>query len=339
MSGNKIGVGMIGLGGASYMHEIGYRESSAHADIVALCDINEKVVNRRAKNNNAQVYTNYLKLLENPAVDLVDICVHHDLHYEIALAALEHQKHVFVEKPITVESKQALKLIDTAKQKGVKLSVAENTRFVKSYLETEKILKEGTLGDILVVRTLIAGSEVFRIKKADSWVGKKPHGGAILDMCVHTFYLLKWLFGGLYDVHAFSSKKIPEGELEDNAVILGHLVNGADIITNVSCTMEIPWTERLEVYGTKCGLIVDHLANPTLRYYKGSMDWQGKIVEQVPFDPRGWKYQSFVEEVKDFVNAVVDDRQPTIDPQDGYYAVKAVEAVEASIKSGKPVLV
>jgi UDP-N-acetyl-2-amino-2-deoxyglucuronate dehydrogenase len=337
MSGKKIGVGMVGLGGASYMHELGYRESSNHAEIVAMCDLNEKIVSKRAKKNNAQTYTNYLELLSNPAVDLVDICVPHSMHFEVALAALEQKKHVFVEKPITVKSEQALRLIDKANEVGVKLSVAENTRFVKSYLETEKILKEGTLGDILVVRTLIAGSEVYRIKKPDSWVGKKPYGGAILDMCVHTFYLLKWLFGGLRDVQGFSSKLIPEGELEDNAVVLGHLNNGADIITNVSCTMEIPWTERLEVYGSKCGLIVDHLANPTMRYYHGSMDFEGKVVDQVPFDPRAWKYLSFIEEVKDFVDAVYNDRAPTIDPMDGYYAVKAVEAVETSIAAGKPV--
>jgi UDP-N-acetyl-2-amino-2-deoxyglucuronate dehydrogenase len=339
MSRQKIRVGLVGVGGAAYMHEIGYKSSSEFAEIVAMCDVNEKGVAKRAKNLNARVYTDYHELVSDPAIDLVDICTPHFLHYEVALAALEQKKHVFVEKPITVRSEQAMELINKAKEAGVKLSVAENTRFVKSYLETEKILKEGLLGDIRTVRTLIGGSEVPRIKFGNSWVGKKPYGGAILDMCVHTFYLFKWLFGGLHDVRGFSSKIIPEGEMEDNAVVLGHLANGAEIITNVSCTMEIPWTERLEIYGSKGGLIVDHLASPTLKYFKGGMNFEGVGVEAVPYDPRGWKYLSFVEEVKDFVNAVYEDRLPTIDPMDGYYAVKGVEAVEESIASGRQVVV
>jgi UDP-N-acetyl-2-amino-2-deoxyglucuronate dehydrogenase len=337
MAKDKIRVGMVGLGGAAYMHEVGYKNSANCAEIVAMCDLNEKIVNKRAKPSGARVFTNYLDLVSDPGIDLVDICVPHAMHFEVALAALEQKKHVFVEKPITVKSEQALVLIKKAKEAGVKLSVAENTRFVKAYLETEKILKEGTLGDIWTVRTLIAGSEVPRIKNPNTWVGKKPYGGAILDMGVHTFYLFKWLFGGVHDVQGFSSKIIPEGELEDNAVILGHLANGADIIMNVTCTFETPWTERLEVYGSKAGLIVDHLANPTMRYYKGVMDFKGTDVTEVPYEPTAWKYLSFIEEVKDFAAAVYEDRVPTIDPMDGYYAVKAVEAVEASIRTGKPV--
>ena len=339
MSKQKIRVGLIGLGGAAYMHEAGYRQSTDYAEIVAMCDLNEKIVSKRAKPYDAKVYTNYLDLVSNPAVDLVDVCAPHPMHFEIALAALEQKKHVLVEKPICVKSEQAQVLIDKAKKAGVKLSVAENTRFVKSYIETEKILKEGILGNIWTVRTLIAGSEAFRLKKADSWVGKKPYGGVILDEGGHTFYLLKWLFGGLHDVQGFASKVVPEGELEDNAVILGHLINGADINVNFSCTMEIPWTERLEIYGSKGGLIVDHLANPTLRYYNGSMDFKGKVNDQVPYDPMAWKSLSFIEEVKDFVNAVYEDRPPTIDPVDGCYAVKVIEAVASSIESGKPVIV
>jgi predicted dehydrogenase len=277
-------------------------------------------------------------LINDSSIDLVDICLPHTYHFEVALAALEGKKHVFVEKPITVKSEQALVLIEKAKAAGVKFSVAENTRFVSSYLETEKIIKQGILGDIWTVRTLIAGSEVTRLKSSDTWLGKKPYGGVILDAGVHTFYLFKWLFGGVRDVHGFASTIVPEGEAEDNAVILGHLANGAEIVMNLSCTMETPWTERLEVYGSKGGLIVDHLANPTLRYYHGVRDFEGTIVPQVPYQPAAWKYLSFIEEVKDFVNAIYEDRTPTIDPLDGYYAVKAVEAVELSINTGKPVV-
>jgi UDP-N-acetyl-2-amino-2-deoxyglucuronate dehydrogenase len=332
MAADKTRVGMIGLGAISYAHEAGYSEMGEHCQIVAMCDINEEEVNNRiGMYEGSKGYTHYQDLLENPDVDMVDIIVPHVLHYEIAKGALLKGKHVLVEKPITVKSEQGQELIDLAKKAGLKFSVAENTHFVTAYLKAEEILKQGILGDIWTVRTLIAGSEVYRIKDPNLWHGKAPYGGVIIDSSVHNFYLFKWLFGGVKDVLGFASKIIPEGEVEDNGLILGHLANGAEFQLNTSCTYEIPWTERVEIYGSRGGMIIDQLANPVVRYYLGSNDIEGTVVEDVTFDPLGWKFMSMVAEIKDFVAAVREDRPPRINPADALYALKAAEAVERSI--------
>ena len=336
---SKVRVGIIGLGGISYAHEAGYNDFEEACEIVALCDINsEEVENRKAMYPNALGYTRYQDLIMNPDVDMVDITAPHPLHYPIAKAAMEAGKHVLVEKPITVESGLGKELIELAKQKHVKFSVAENTKFVTAYLKAEEIIKQGLLGDIWSVRSLIAGSEVGRIKDPNLWHGKKPYGGVILDSSVHNLYLYKWLFGGVRDVIGFASKLVPEGEEEDNGLILGHLVNGAEFQLNVSCTFEIPWTERLEVYGSKGGMIIDQLVDPVVRYYNGSGDIDGTIVTDVPFDPMAWKFNSMMAEVKDFVLAVRDDRLPSVDPEDALCAVRVVEAVDKSIQGRVPVV-
>jgi predicted dehydrogenase len=302
-------------------------------EITALCDINEEEVNNRiGMYADAKGYIHYQDLLEDTAVDMVDIIVPHVLHYEIAKAALEKGKHVLVEKPITVKSEQGEELINLAKKRGRKFSVAENTHFVTAYLKAEEILRQGILGDIWTVRTLIAGSEVYRIKDPNLWHGKAPYGGVILDSAVHNFYLFKWLFGGVRDVLGFASKIVPEGEMEDNGLILGHLANGAEFQLNTSCTFEIPWTERVEIYGSKGGMIIDQLTNPVVKYYLGSGDIDGTVVEDIPFDPMAWKFNSMIAEIKDFVTAVVENRPPRVDPADALYALKAAEAVEKSIE-------
>ncbi len=335
---DKVRVGLIGLGSISFAHEAGYSEAGEACEIVALCDINaEEVDSRLGMYPGAKGYTRYLDLVADPRVDMVDITVPHELHYETAKAALEHGKHVLVEKPITVKSEHGEELIALAKQKGLKFSVAENTHFVTAYLKAEEILRQGILGDILTVRSLIAGSEAHRIRDPRLWHGKAPYGGVILDSAVHNFYLYKWLFGGVRDVLGFASKLVPEGEVEDNGLILGHLANGAEFQLNTSCTFEIPWTERLEVYGTKGGMVIDQLADPVARYYLGSNDYDGVILEGVPFDPLGWKFTSMVAEVRDFVSAVLEDRPPRVDPADALYALRAVEAVAKSIETGQPV--
>jgi predicted dehydrogenase len=338
MAEKKVRVGLIGLGSISYSHEAGYSELGDACQIVALCDINEEEVNNRiGMYEGAKGYIRYQELLDNPDVDIVDITVPHVLHYEIAKAALEKGKHVLVEKPITVKSEQGEELINLAKQNRLKFSVAENTAFVTAYLKAEELLQQGILGDIWSVRTLIAGSEAYRIKDPNLWHGKAPYGGVILDSSVHNFYLFKWLFGGVRDVLGFASKIIPEGEMEDNGLILGHLANGAEFQLHTSCTFEIPWTERVEIYGSQGGMIIDQLANPVVKYYLGSNDIDGTVVEDVPFDPMAWKFNSMIAEVGDFVHAVIEDRLPRVDPTDALYALKAAEAVARSIETRQPV--
>jgi predicted dehydrogenase len=333
MAEKKIGVGMIGLGGISYAHEAGYADMGDECTIVAMCDIHEDEAKNRCGIYNAKPYKKYEDLLNDPAVDMVDITSPHPLHYPMAKLAMEKGKHVLVEKPVTVNSEQGNELLKLAEKTGIKFSVAENTRFVTAYLEAEKILQKGTLGKILTVRTQIAGSEVYRIQDPTLWHGKAPYGGVILDSAVHNIYLYKWLFGGVKDVMGFASKLVPEGEVEDNGLIIGHLNNGAEFQLFTSCTIEIPWMERVEIYGDKGGLVIDQLANPVAKVYMGSSDIDGTVVENIPFDPFAWKFNSMMAEVKDFVAAIKDNRKPTIDPADTVYAVKVIEAIDESIKN------
>jgi UDP-N-acetyl-2-amino-2-deoxyglucuronate dehydrogenase len=332
VAGKRIGVGIIGLGGISFAHEAGYCEIGDLCQIVAMCDLNAQEAANRAAFYNAQAYARYQDLLEDPDLDIVDVTLPHPLHYEVALAAIDQGKHVLVEKPMAVSSQQGQDLIDRAHRAGVKFGVAENTRFVTAYQKAQQVLDEGLLGNVWTVRTLIAGSEVHRIKDPAQWHGKAPYGGVILDSAVHTFYLFKWLFGGVKDLLGFASQIIPEGEVEDNGLIVGHLANGAEFQSHISCTMEIPWTERLEVYGSRGGLIVDQLVDPVAKVYQGSGDIDGMAVAGIPFDPLAWKYNSIAAEVQDFVSAIAQDRPPLLDPQDAVYALRAVEAVATSIQ-------
>ncbi len=337
MSTRQLRVGIVGSGGIAYVHEAGYTGCGDLARIVAVCDINEEVARERAAPYEAKVYADYRALVADREIDLVDITVPHRWHYDIALAALEQGKHVLVEKPLALTSGQALHLIQTAQAQGVKCTVAENTHFVAAYREVERLLAAATVGDIRFVRTSISGSEVARIQSASSWVGSVENRGVILDSGVHSFYLLRWLFGGVRDIQAAAYKILPESQVDDTTLASGHLANGAVFETAQSCIVEAPWTERLEVHGSKGSLIVDHLANPTLVHFSGSDDVEGTPIVAVPYEPLAWKYLSMIEEIRDFVQAVLEDRAPLINPMYGYHAIQAVEAAYLSIAEGRVV--
>jgi len=333
MHGDRIGVGLIGLGSINRAHTVGYLDSSDKARIVAVCDIDASTVTARAAALQAAGYTDYLALLQDPAVDAVDITLPHHLHYRVAKAALEHGKHVLVEKPMAASTAECMELIEVAGRGDRIFTVAENTRFVTAYMEAEKLVRDGTLGDPRLIRTFIYGSEFERLTTTNAWIGRKADaiGGVIIDCGAHSFYLLKWFFGEIEAVQAFQATFVPGSEVEDFAVISGTLRNGAIFTCEFTATAEIPWGERCEIYGSKGSLIIDQLQKPPIVHYRGAEDFEGVPLTGTPYNPRGWKHQSIVDEVKDFVAAISERRGPTVDPLDGYYAIKVVERAYESI--------
>lgn len=328
----RIRFGLVGLGEVSVAHEMGYVASADMARIAAVCDVDPSAAQLRASRHGARVYTNYHELAQDPEIDAVDIMVPHYLHYPIAKTMLENGKHVLVEKPMAVTAAQAFELCDLAKQRHLKFTVAENTRFVQAYQETERLLLSGALGAPRLIRTFIYGTEMERIKDRNNWIHKEMEsgGGAMIDMAAHSIYLLKWFFGEFAEVDASQWKYVPFIETPDNAAINGILKNGAVFTTQYTEIAEIPWGERLEIYGDKGSIIVDQLHNPPAKHFDGPADFFGKPLENVPYWPREWKQNSMIAEVQDFVEAVVHDRPPTIDPYDGAYVIDVIERAYAS---------
>lgn len=330
----RVGFGLVGLGGISRAHLPGYVDSP-HAELVSVCDVNETVAHEIADRFAATPYLDHHELFADPRVEAVDIALPHYLHHPVVADALEAGKHVLVEKPLAVTSTECDDLIERATRRGLSLSVAENTRFVTAYLEAQKLLLGGALGEPRLVRTLISGSEVQRLRNTALWKGRfdGSGGGAIIDAGPHSFYLLKWLFGEIALVRGFHDRLIEEAQVEDNAVVAGRLRSGALFRCEFTFTAEVPWGERLEVYGSEGTLIIDQLVDPPAVWIRGSTDYGGERLD-VPYDPRRWKLASITAGVRDFAAALAEGRPPTVDPRDGAYGVLVSERAYASADAG-----
>jgi predicted dehydrogenase len=340
MSREKLRYGLIGLGGICMAHEWGYREKTDRMQITAVCDINTTIAERRAKPYQAKVYTDYRQLIEDPEVEVVDITLPHTLHYTVAKYAIEHKKHVIIEKPLTINPEEGLDLIKRAEKSGVKFTVAENTRFVKAYLEVEKLIQEGVLGEPRFIRTFISGSEIPRLRNTESWKGRRDGtgGGALLDAGAHSFYLLKWLVGELDEVLAYQTKYVEVSQVEDGGIVVGRTKNNAFFSTEYSFIVEAPWNERLEYHGSLGSIIIDQLNNPPAIHFKGERDMAGTPL-QVEYEPMRWKIISIADGIKDFVDAIWDDRSPKVNPMDAYYAIKVIERAYQSANLVHPLKV
>ena len=330
-----VGFGLIGLGGISGAHATGY-SSSPHAEIVAVCDTRPEVLASRAQELGARPHARYEELLADARVEAVDVSLPHNLHYPVVRAALAAGKHVLVEKPLALTSQECVDLIELASAAGLKLSVAENTRFVTAYLAAERLIAAGELGEPRLIRTFISGSEVRRLRDTSLWKGRTDGsgGGAIIDAGPHSFYLLKWLLGEIVSVRGFHDRLVPEAQVEDNAVVAGELASGALFRCEFTFTAEIPWGERLEIYGSDASLVVDQLLDPPAVLFRGGSDYDGEPVAGVPHDPRNWKRLSIAAGARDFAEAVAVGRPPTVDPRDGLYGVLVAERAYESAAAG-----
>jgi predicted dehydrogenase len=331
----RVGVGVIGLGLISVAHLDGYARSP-HARVVAVCDVDGARARDKAAELGAKAYTSYHELLADPDLATVDVILPHNLHHAVVADALEAGKHVLVEKPLALTSEQCTELIALADRASLTLSVEENTRFVAAYLAVERLLSAGALGEIRLVRTLIHGSEVTRLRNPALWKGRKDGsgGGAIIDAGPHSFYLLKWLFGPIATLRAFHDRLVDEAQVEDNGVVAGRLESGALYRCEFTFTAEIPWGERLEVYGSEGSIVVDQLLDPPAVHIRGAEDYERVPLDGVPFDPRGWKRESIARSVSDFIAALAEQRAPLVSPRDGAYGVLVSERAYASAAGG-----
>lgn len=136
----------------------------------------------------------YRRLLDDPAIDCVDICVPSALHAEVAVAALAAGKHVYCEKPMATSRSQAADMLDAARAARKKLMIGQHMRFEPSVVRLRTALERCPLGDVYFAR-----AQWLRRRRLPGKPGFTRRalsgGGALYDIGVHVLDLAWWLMG------------------------------------------------------------------------------------------------------------------------------------------------
>ena len=143
----KIKIGIIGSGGMA-RHHLTRFSSMESADLVAIASRNEQTGTQLAKEHKAAFISEWGRLIEREDVDGIVICTHNDSHGEIALAALQADKHVFVEYPLASDIGEGESALRLAEKQELVLRVSHP----EAVSNTHKALKQkiGELGDLLL---------------------------------------------------------------------------------------------------------------------------------------------------------------------------------------------
>jgi len=334
----KIGVAIIGMGDAGCLHVDSYNSLKEKAKLIAICDKNKECADANASMYEAIACTDYHDVLNREDVDIIDICLPHHLHAQVAVEAAEAGKHVLVEKPIATTLKDADRMISAAKKSKVKLMVAENHAFLPAHQVAKELVDKGVVGRIFLAKAYEVVGDVPVV--SGTWKTSPEAIGTLLDMGVHRFFILRWIVGEIKSVFAFAEKLVCEIETDndDTAAILLKFKNNALGEVDLNCCAVSEPTNRLELYGTKGTIIEDHMWEQPLMYssIKEGFETDGWVkphVEHAPFP--GYYGISFKNEIEHFLDCVRDDKEPLVTGELGKEALKVALCAYKSVRTGK----
>ena len=194
----KTGIGLIGADFSLRAALIEKNYPRDTAEMSAVCDRNPAMLERyREEHPDSRAYlcSDWKELLANPDVDAVCIMVRDQYHEEIAVAALEAGKAVYLEKPMALSVEGCDRILETAWRTGSKLFIGHNMRYVPSILKMKEIIDSGLIGEIqsVWVRHFINyGSCYF-----SHWCARRETcNGLLLQKGAHDIDVIHWLAGG-----------------------------------------------------------------------------------------------------------------------------------------------
>jgi predicted dehydrogenase len=229
-------------------------------------------------------YRDYFELLQDPSIDVVDICAPNYLHAEITLAAFERGKDVICIKPLATSLDDAIKMVDAAESSGRKLFYAENVPFIPALCRLKELAVAGVYGQIFRVK---ACQGIGRLH-AD-WFSDpcQSGGGCIIDMAVHGLSFLQWFAGENEAVRVTTEAGtfVHRCLVEDTSVTLVRFAGGMIGQTEDSWSLTGGFDSRFEVFGTKGHALVDLLyGHPIRSVLGGSTEGGTNAISYSPID-------------------------------------------------------
>ena len=333
MMDRPVNYAVVGTGIGRF-HAQGISEMPEKTRLISICDVDEAAASAAAKEFKAESYTTrYADLLRRKDVDALSLCVPHDLHCEMAVAAARAGKHILVEKPLAVTMKEANEVIAAAKENRVKLMTGHNMRYMGQHAKAKELVDQDVIGKPFM---MVASVHVFALPGGFRRSLKRQGGGALIDSGVHRFDLIRWIMG---DVKRLYGKKgrffNMEMEGEDTAVVLMEFVSGAVGTFTCSWSAKAPKNEEfLQIYGTKGSIITTYNGQSLeMRSDTPPAGWQELSSFVFPIDQAG----SIKLELADFADSIILDREPSITGEDGKKSLELTLATYLSSDTGKPI--
>lgn len=328
--GKTLKAGVIGLG-VGARHVPGF-EADSRCKVIALCDIDPaKLIEVGALYPGRKMTTDTMDILTDPEIGVVSIASYDNFHRAQVVAAIEHGKHVFVEKPLC-QFQDEYDDIEEALAANPQIQLSSNLilRRTPRFAALRARIVEGRMGRLY---HLEGDYDYGRLPKIlTGWRADIPfysvvHGGAI-----HLIDLIQWLTGGeIEEVFAYGNRIATENTRfrhRDMVVALLKFRDGTTAKISANFSSVVPHHHKLSVYGTEATFEQSHVGAA----YFHSRDPVAKpehVTDAYPGAAKGDMLPSFV-------SAILDGTTPEISAREVLAAMAVSLAIEKSLNSGQP---
>jgi myo-inositol 2-dehydrogenase/D-chiro-inositol 1-dehydrogenase len=330
----KVKIAVIGTGRMGSVHCRNIVRLIPEADLVAVCDIRLEVAQAVADELSIQrVVKDYHDLLDDKNIEAILIATSTDTHAFIMKDVAAAGKHIFCEKPLALELDKIDEALAEVKKAGVKLQVGFNRRFDKSYQKVHEIVASGEIGRPCILHI------VNRDPDFPSMEFLRVSGGMFLDLGIHDLDMVRYQMGDVEEVYATGAVLINDELKEfgdiDTGLILLKFANGAMGTIDNSRKAVYGYDQRLEVFCSNGTAMMENEKETTA--VKGNVN--GFTSAKPPYFFMQRYAPCYVEEVRQFVECVRDNKPTPITGADGKAAVVLGYAAIKSLRENRPVKV
>jgi predicted dehydrogenase len=342
-SAGTIGLGIIGTGEITRIMRPAFT-GAGDSRVVAVADVNGDAARAEAEAlGGAETFTDYRELLASPAVQAVYIATPPFLHREMVLAAMAAGKHVLCEKPFMLNQAEAREIAAAhAATPSLKVACC-SSRFHNAppVRKAHEVIAGGGIGRLLRMRCLHALTLPKPIAALVPWKQRRATagGGLLMDWGVYDLDWMRFLLGKLFDpvtVFARTDKwRWDEGDIESSFSAEILLSSG----TSIAWERRIehgPANSRIEIRGASAGLDLPFMpgSSPealTLHRYEDANHLQSEVLSEPVTDWGAILHHP----VRDFVSAILHDREVASPPASQVMIHGVIDALYASAASNR----
>lgn len=326
----KIRFAIFGCGGIAHTHIMALRAIDA-AEVVGVADIRPDAALAFAERYSIKkVFKDYDEILNSTEVDAICICTPSGTHSSLGVLALEKNKNVILEKPMSITVAECDAIIEARKKSLGRVLVISQLRAHPDVRRAKKIIDSGALGKITICDVNMKyyrSPDYYR----GSWRGTKAMdgGGALMNQGIHGVDLILHLCGDVKNVRSIKRTLVHDIEVEDTAIALLEFENGAVGMIEATTGAYPGFNRRFEISGSDGSIIINEGAIERLVIRGEGIDEYNSIsTSEKASNPLVSDASDHRNQIAEFVEVLLgNDTIKWCDEHEGKRAVELIERI------------
>lgn len=263
------------------------------------------------------------EMIDEMDLEAALVCTPPATHSEICCTLLERGLNVLCEKPLSINSQSARKMIETAENNKAVFTMASKFRYVEDVAAAKSLITSGVIGEVVLFENVFAG----HVDMTQRW-NSNPEvsgGGVLIDNGTHSLDITRYFLGDLVDVQAIEGHRIQNLQVEETVKLFSR--NRKNVLASIDLSWSVSKEQPyyLAIYGSGGTLLVG---------WRESKYRRAKDNDWTVFGNGYDKVAAFVSQLNNFAGAIRGTDLLVVTPSDALASVAVIEAAYRSLAKG-----